>query len=72
MGHAFNLFHTFDGDDFGGCGDDGIFDTPMHDRTFSYWACNSNIRMIVILILMSRCHLLIQVMEHIKITSIIT
>ncbi|KJD33340.1 hypothetical protein PK35_05635 [Tamlana nanhaiensis] len=35
MGHAFNLQHTFNGDDAenGICGDDGIFDTPSHIRT---------------------------------------
>ncbi|MCB9363913.1 MAG: PKD domain-containing protein [Flavobacteriales bacterium] len=34
MGHAFNLPHTFDGDNDGAnCGDDGISDTPAHKRT---------------------------------------
>ncbi len=38
MGHAFNLPHTFDGDDDSNngvyqCGDDGIEDTPMHIRS---------------------------------------
>jgi PKD repeat protein len=53
MGHAFNLLHTFDGDDSDGdgvgdqCGDDGIFDTPSHIRTSSispsiYSDCNNN------------------------------
>ena len=52
MGHAFNLPHTFDGDDvnFDGvvdqCGDDGIFDTPSHKRTSSivpdiYFDCDN-------------------------------
>lgn len=36
MGHAFNLPHTFDGDNDGAnCGDDGIADTPSHKRTSS-------------------------------------
>lgn len=41
MGHAFNLAHTFSGDDSDGdgegdqCGDDGILDTPKHIRTSS-------------------------------------
>ena len=49
MGHAFNLRHTFEGDDpdKGQCGDDGIFDTPRHIRTSSispsiYWDCNNS------------------------------
>ena len=44
MGHAFNLPHTFDGDDqfVGACGDDNIFDTPMHDRNFYYFDCDNN------------------------------
>ncbi len=53
MGHAFNLPHTFDGDDSNGdgigdqCGDDGIADTPSHIRTSSispsiYFDCNNN------------------------------
>ena len=34
MGHAFNLPHTFDGDNYPTtCGDDGITDTPQHYRT---------------------------------------
>ncbi|MCB0402596.1 MAG: PKD domain-containing protein [Flavobacteriales bacterium] len=34
MGHAFNLPHTFDGDNYPSvCGDDGISDTPQHFRT---------------------------------------
>jgi PKD repeat protein len=37
MGHAFNLPHTFDGDNDGAnCGDDGITDTPAHKRTSSF------------------------------------
>lgn len=37
MGHAFNLPHTFDGDNDGAnCGDDGIADTPAHKRTSSF------------------------------------
>jgi len=37
MGHAFNLPHTFDGDNNGTtCGDDGIADTPSHVRTSKY------------------------------------
>ncbi|WP_323027245.1 T9SS type A sorting domain-containing protein [Gelidibacter japonicus] len=41
LGHAFNLPHTFNGDDSTGdgkgdqCGDDGIFDTPSHMRISS-------------------------------------
>lgn len=41
LGHAFNLPHTFSGDDSDGddigdqCGNDGIFDTPSHIRTSS-------------------------------------
>lgn len=53
MGHAFNLPHTFDGDDPNNdgigdqCGDDGIDDTPSHIRTMSispsiYFSCNNN------------------------------
>lgn len=51
MGHAFNLPHTFDGDDSNNdgvgdqCGDDGIFDTPSHIRTSSisglYFDCTN-------------------------------
>ena len=51
MGHAFNLPHTFDGDDSNfddivdQCGDDGIIDTPKHVRTSSikglYWDCSN-------------------------------
>lgn len=52
MGHAFNLPHTFDGDDsdldgvVDQCGDDGIFDTPSHKRTSSivpdiYFDCDN-------------------------------
>ena len=47
MGHAFNLPHTFDGDNNGAnCGDDGIFDTPSHVRTSSidpsiYFDCSN-------------------------------
>lgn len=52
LGHAFNLPHTFDGDDSNGdgegdqCGDDGIFDTPSHIRTISidpsiYYDCDN-------------------------------
>ncbi|MEW4924739.1 GEVED domain-containing protein [Algibacter sp. 2305UL17-15] len=40
MGHAFNLPHTFSGDDSGtNCpsgGDDGIADTPKHIRTLAF------------------------------------
>ncbi len=38
MGHAFNLPHTFNGDnpETGKCGDDGIADTPSHIRTSSF------------------------------------
>lgn len=54
MGHAFNLQHTFNGDDSNNdgigdqCGDDGIADTPKHIRTSSispsiYSSCSSNI-----------------------------
>ena len=52
MGHAFNLPHTFDGDDDSGdgiytCGEDGIFDTPSHIRASSselniYWDCDND------------------------------
>lgn len=53
MGHAFNLPHTFDGDDANNdgvgdqCGDDGIFDTPSHIRTSSispsiYYDCDTS------------------------------
>ena len=53
MGHAFNLLHTFQGDDSKGddvvdqCGDDGVFDTPKHKRTLSitpeiYFDCNNS------------------------------
>jgi PKD repeat protein len=52
MGHAFNLPHTFNGDDSNNdgigdqCGDDGIADTPKHIRTLSispsiYSSCSS-------------------------------
>lgn len=54
MGHAFNLPHTFDGDDTNDdgigdqCGDDNIADTPKHIRTSSttpsiYFDCTSNL-----------------------------
>lgn len=54
MGHAFNLPHTFDGDDTNNdgtgdqCGDDDIADTPKHIRTSSttpsiYFNCTSNL-----------------------------
>ena len=54
MGHAFNLPHTFDGDDINydgivdQCGDDTILDTPQHKRTSSisppiYFSCNSTV-----------------------------
>ncbi|MCB4808788.1 PKD domain-containing protein [Tamlana sp. 62-3] len=54
MGHAFNLPHTFDGDDANNdgvadqCGDDGIFDTPSHMRTNSispsiYYDCDTSV-----------------------------
>lgn len=54
MGHAFNLPHTFNGDDSNNdgigdrCGDDGIADTPKHIRTSSispsiYSSCASNV-----------------------------
>lgn len=53
MGHAFNLPHTFDGDDANNdgigdrCGDDGIVDTPKHIRTSSidpsiYFNCTNS------------------------------
>ncbi len=57
MGHAFNLPHTFDGDDSDNdgvgdqCGDDGITDTPSHIRTIDiedgsgdsiYFDCNNS------------------------------
>ncbi len=49
MGHAFNLRHTFNGDDPDNnvCGDDGIADTPKHIRTSSitpsiYRDCDNN------------------------------
>lgn len=53
MGHAFNLPHTFEGDDSNNdgtgdqCGDDGIADTPKHIRTSSidpsiYFNCNNS------------------------------
>lgn len=48
IGHAFNLLHTFDGDNNGTtCGDDGIFDTPSHKRTSSispsiYFDCSNS------------------------------
>lgn len=51
MGHAFNLPHTFDGDDSNNdgvgdqCGDDNIGDTPKHIRTSSisglYFDCTN-------------------------------
>ena len=54
MGHAFNLRHTFDGDDINydgivdQCGDDTILDTPQHKKTSSispsiYFSCNSTV-----------------------------
>ena len=50
MGHAFNLPHTFDGDNINldQCGDDSILDTPQHKRTSSispsiYFSCNSTV-----------------------------
>ena len=54
MGHAFNLPHTFDGDDANNdgtgdqCGEDNIADTPKHIRTLSttpsiYFNCTSNL-----------------------------
>ncbi len=54
MGHAFNLPHTFDGDDANNdgtgdqCGEDNIADTPKHIRTSSttpsiYSNCTSNL-----------------------------
>jgi len=54
MGHAFNLPHTFDGDDSNNdgvgdqCGDDNIADTPKHIRTSSttpsiYFNCTSTL-----------------------------
>ena len=54
MGHAFNLPHTFDGDDSNNdgtgdqCGEDNIADTPKHIRTSSttpsiYFNCTSNL-----------------------------
>lgn len=54
MGHAFNLPHTFDGDDPNNdgvgdtCGEDGIADTPKHIRTSSispsiYFNCTSSV-----------------------------
>ncbi|MDO5977713.1 T9SS type A sorting domain-containing protein [Flavivirga spongiicola] len=49
MGHAFNLPHTFNGDDpdTNTCGDDGITDTPEHVRTSGidpsiYRDCDNN------------------------------
>ncbi len=48
LGHAFNLFHTFQGDDTDDdgepdtCSDDGVADTPMHfSRAISFGNCGS-------------------------------
>lgn len=48
LGHAFNLLHTFQGDDSDGdgipdqCSDDGVDDTPMHfRRAISFRDCDN-------------------------------